>query len=50
MKVMTDMPVHVPVVFVDSFVNHPKWKKYTDELEKEIFNQELAKLTQFLDE
>ena len=50
MKGMTDIPVDVPVVFVDSFVNNPKWKKYTDEFEKTIFNQELTKLTQFLDE
>ena len=45
MPVMQDKEISVPVVFIDTFVNHPKWKKYADSTEKANFNSEMAKLT-----
>ena len=50
MPVMRNTKVHVPVVFVDSFVNHPKWKYHATQDEVMLFNQELADLTRFLAE
>ena len=45
---MKGKEIKVPVVFVDSHVNHPEFGRFYDDEEKVIFNQEMAKLTRFL--